>query len=176
MSITIDSTVGGASANSFVLLAEADSYMESRLNASTWDGAAEDDRNRSLAEATRYLSAVGWQGRAASSTQALAWPRDWVVNPDDPNLNYFSSAAIPTRIKNATCELAFQFIKAGATDVAALDPKVEIQRSQVDVLVTDYVSYGRRQGLARYPSVYRLIYPLLDSEAASPRFRTVADA
>lgn len=174
MSITIDSTVGGASANSFVLLAEADSYMESRLNASTWDSADPDNQNRALAEATRYLSALGWQGRASSSTQALAWPRDWVVNPDDPNLDYFSNAAIPTRIKNATCELAFQFIKAGATDLAALDPKVEIQRSQVDVLVTDYVAYGRRQGLARYPSVYRLIAPLLDGAMSGPFLRTVA--
>lgn len=162
MAVTIVATVGSASANSFVTLAEAATYMEARLNASTWEtDATNDTKNRALVEATRYLGTLAWLGTRSDDVQALAWPRELVVNPDDPYGNYYDTDAIPQRVKDATCELAFQFVKSGTTDVAALDPNIEVQSKTIDVLRTDYVQHGRRQGLARYPSVWRLIAPLV---------------
>jgi hypothetical protein len=121
MAITIDATVGGAAANSYVTLAEMVSYMEGRLNSTSFDSATTDNQNRALAEATRELSALSWAGVRTDDTQALAWPRDLVRNPDDPNYDYIDSDVIPERIKRATYELAFQFLKAGTRDIVSQD-------------------------------------------------------
>lgn len=169
MAVTIDSTVGGASANSFVLLTEAQTYMDARLNESAWESATTDSKNRALVEATRELSARNdWCGRRASDTQALAWPRDWAINPDDPNLSYFSSSTIPQRVKDATCELAHQFIKAGTTDISELPSTDGVIEKTVDVLTTVYAEpYQRKTGLRRYPTVWRFIAPLLEASGFS---------
>ena len=169
MAVAITETAGSATANSFVTLAEAATFMESRLNASTWeDDASTDDKNRALVEATRQISRLTWVGRRTDTTQVLSWPRQWATNPDDPNASYYTNTVIPQRVKDAQMELAFQFIKAGTTDVAALDSTHNVKRKKVDVLETEYTdSYARAEGLDRYPSVTQHIRPLLVGTAAS---------
>lgn len=166
MALAIDATVGGAASNSFVTLAEWTTYMEGRLNSDAFDDADSDDtRNRALAEATRELSAVGWRGDRTDDTQALAWPRQWVCNPDDPNGDYFDTGVIPDRVKRATYELALAFLKAGTTDIVSLDDTtLNVKRSQIDVIATEYYEPGFRvKGLARFPAVMREIRPLMAS-------------
>lgn len=167
MAVAIDATVGGASANSYVTLATANTYVEGRLNASTWDAASDDNKNRALVEAALELQYMRWLGERVTDTQALSWPREWVVNPDDPNYDYYDETAIPDRIATAQCELAFQFIKAGSTDVAALDSLYGIKRKKVDVLETEYTEHVRPTGVRRYPRVYDAIAPLLAGSAAT---------
>ncbi len=162
MAVTIVTTAGSATANSFITLAEADAFMEARLNASTWETDATDDtKNRALVEATRELNVLGWDGNRTDDTQALAWPRQWAVNPDDPNGDYYATTTVPQRVKDATAELAFQFVKAGTTDVAALDSSAGVLEKTIDVLTTKYSEHGRADGLDRYPRVMAYVRPLL---------------
>ena len=119
MAVTIVATVGSASANSYVTLAECTTYMEARLNSDAFDDAVADDQNRALVEATRELTVLPWDGLQVTATQALAWPRQWSRDPDSPVQDYFDTDVVPQRVKDATCELAFQFLKAGTTDLAA---------------------------------------------------------
>lgn len=169
MAVTIVATVGSASANSFVTLAEAATYAEARLNASTWEtSATTDNKNRALVEATRELSALVWQGKRTDSTQALSWPRQVTVDPDNPSLTYFASTVIPTRVKDATCELALAFIKSGTTDLAALDATANITRQQIDVLSTEYAEpFARATGLRRFPRVWALVAPMLNTRTGT---------
>jgi len=167
MAITIDATVGGSSANSFVTLAEMTTYMEGRLNSSTFDDATTDNQNRALAEATRYLSALDWCGYRVTDTQALSWPRQWAYDPDSPNQDYFDTDVIPVRIKRGTMELAFQFLKAGTSDVAALDAAAGIKRKRIDVIETEYDTARRPIGLSSYPSVLREIGVLLENSSST---------
>lgn len=168
MPVTIVATAGSASANSFVTLAEADTYAESRLNASTWDDATADTQNRALVEATRELSVLTWIGWRTDDVQALSWPRQLVRNPDDPYHNYYGTTVIPQRVKDATCELAFQFVKSGTTDVAALDTTLNIRREKIDVLETEYFDpFQRATGLHRFPRVWDLIQPLVTGTGVS---------
>ena len=171
MAVVIVATVGSASANSFITLAEADTYAEGRLNASTWDAATDDNQNRALVEATRLLSALTWEGTRVDTTQALSWPRSWAMNPDVTWFAwaYYATSAIPQRVKDATAELAIQFIKAGTTDVAGADPNQGVIEKTVDVLTTRCDGWARPQNLDRYPSVMRLIKPLLARAGASLR-------
>ena len=164
MALVIIATAGGASANSFILLTEAETYMLGRGNTATWTAASDDEKNITLVEATREISLMRFIGVRADGTQALSWPRNLAVNPDDPNHDYFGSSVIPVRVKNATAELAFQYLKAGTTDLAALDPKTNIKSKQVDVLKTEYFSpSGSVAGVARYPFVMSQLRLLLEN-------------
>lgn len=176
MAITIVATAGETNANSFVTAAEMTTYCNARLNASAWTAA--DAQLPALVEATRDLNLPAYIGGKATVAQALMWPRVWAVDPDassvlvdpvDPSriagsfVAYFSETAIPQRVKDATCELALQYLKAGTTDMAALDDTLGVIRETVDVLTTEYAKPGERaQGLARFPRVMALIAPLLD--------------
>ncbi len=163
---TIDATVGGASANSFITVAEGDAYCDSRLNASAWNDETDDDQKaRALIEATRDLSQRQWIGVGrASNTQALSWPRALAENPDLGwgGVYYYSETEIPQRVKDGTAELALQFLIAGTTDIASIDPTMNVKVKTVDVLTTEYFDPGQRaRGLDRFPSVTRFIRPLL---------------
>lgn len=166
MAITIVETAGASTANSFVSVVEADAYIEARLNSSLWTGT--EPKKQALVEATRELSVMNWAGNTVTTTQALAWPRQWVCNPDSPNSDYYASTVIPQRVKDACCELALQFLKAGTTDIAMPDPNAEVKVKTIDVLTTEYFdSYQRPKGLSRFPRVMTLIRPLLASAAFS---------
>ena len=163
MPVTIVATAGSATANSFATLADTDTELQGRLNASTWEtDASDDDKNRALVEATRQISRLAFGGRRTDDTQVLSWPRQFAFDPDSPVQDYFTNTVVPQRIKDGTMELAFQFIKAGTTDVAALDGTHNVSSKKVDVLETSYVEpWARAKGLNRYPSVMQHIRALL---------------
>lgn len=169
MTITIIATPGASDANSFVTIEEADAYLATRLNASDWTGT--EPKKKAACEATRELSALGWQSYRTSSTQALAWPRLNAPNPDGTSAcEVFEDTIVPQRIKDATCELALEFLRAGTIDAAALDSKAGIIEKTVGPLTTRYADPSQRaQGLARYPRVMKLIGPLLGIAAGQVR-------
>ena len=175
MAITIDETVGGASANSFVTEVEFITRMTRRLNVPTGTTVepattCSDTEKIALMEAAREFDLLLWQGTRVDSTQALSWPRDEVVNPDLPwatqepaDTYYFLTTVIPDRIKDAQIELAMEFIKLGTVDLASVTPNIEVKREKIDVLETEwYEAHQRVKGLSRFPRVVKLIRPLLD--------------
>lgn len=172
MAVTIVATAGGASSNSYVTLSEMTTYMEARLNSGAFDDADPDDQNRALVEATRWLDTLTWRGERTTSTQALQWPRQWALDPDSPIQDYYDEDAVPGRVKDAQRELAFQFLVAGTTDAASLEPTRNVKRKKVDVIETEYFdARDTVTGLARFPSATRYIAPLLVS--AGPSIKTV---
>jgi hypothetical protein len=113
MACTIDTTISGASANSYCSIADADSYHETHPYATTWENADSDQKCRALQTATRLLDQwYEWQGIVADSAQRLLWPRIGVTGPH----GYLEpSDAIPERIEQATAELARQLLDADRT-------------------------------------------------------------
>lgn len=168
MAITIDATAGSAASNSFVTEVEQIAYMATRLNASAWTtitgSTCTETEKAAMIEATRQLTLLHWEGDRVDTTQIQAWPRQWAVNRDDPNQDYFSTTVIPQRVKDATAELAFQFVKQGTDDLAAADPNAGIIESTVDVITTRWETSGSRpQGLNRFARIVQLVSPMLDS-------------
>lgn len=161
MSITIVATAGSASANSFATVAEADAYLEARLNSSAWTGT--EPKKQALVEATREISRLAYQGYRVDETQALSWPRYLCPNPDGISTgSYYETTELPTRIVEATIELALEFLKAGTTDIAAKPGTRDIIEETVDVITTRYADPSQRAvGLAQFPRVTGLIEPLL---------------
>lgn len=178
MAITITATAGSATANSYASEAEFIAYAATRpnvLSGTTASGSTiTDAEKRALIQAQRELTVLSWLGSRTDSTQALSWPREFVVDPDAPAITgltdiaelYFDDDEIPTRIVNANIELALAFLKAGTTDLSAQDSTTGIKQKAVDVLSTTYAEpYQRPTGLARFPLVVSYIAPMLEGSA-----------
>jgi hypothetical protein len=156
---TLVATAGSVSANSYASDAEAEMYCATRKNAAEWETETDDDeRARALIDATRDLDALTWPGERASETQALAWPRRYVTSVDSPSGAYLDAATIPAWLRDATCELALQYLKAGDTDLAADDTSRGLIRTRVDIIEKEWApGYQRASGMARWPRVQSLI-------------------
>jgi len=107
---TIVTTLGSASANSYVTLAEANQFMDDRPPASsTWSDATDDEKTQAILWATKLIDRlVDWDGQVVDDVQALDWPRDGLVFPSGFNV---PNDAIPTELKDATAEFARQLLE-----------------------------------------------------------------
>jgi len=168
--MALTATVGSASADSFVTLAEADDYFDTRLNVTGWTGAVDADQERALKSATRELTLLAWQGVRVTTTQALAWPRDGCPNPDttgDGDDAFYEETIIPDRVKIATYELALAYLNAGTTDLTLADQNAGVIRKKVGPLETEWSAGQRVYGWQRFPMVGDAIGPLLSGEGSS---------
>jgi hypothetical protein len=111
--------VGGASANSYVSLADAQAYHELNFGSDAWfdpDGDAVTAQVRALIKAARRLNQENWIGNRVDTTQRLAWPRYEVEVVDSAGYGYvtgtryYDTTEIPQQIKDAQCELALAYL------------------------------------------------------------------
>ena len=102
MAATIDATIKGANANSYVTLAEADAYFETVPSSTQWDNKQDDKKNRALISATRWIDSFVYYGDRCDDGQALKFPRN-NYQVDGVEL---SCDLIPQNIKYAQYELA----------------------------------------------------------------------
>ena len=121
MAITIDATVGGASANSYITLSDANSTIEGLIiddDVQAWISATDDNKNRALFTAAVRGDRERFLGARVTSTQALQWPRTGVRKPDTYintyatgfpfriSTDYFTDTEIPEQVKKAQAILA----------------------------------------------------------------------
>lgn len=140
MPLILNATPGASDANSYLTLLEAKDYFAMRLPLAGWDDA--DNQSMLLIMATRILDAISsplktlmpplgragayyrvrpeWTGKAATTTQRLAWPR---IGMFDRNGNPIDPAVIPLDLKYAVAEFAGQLGVADRT----LDNDVIVQ-------------------------------------------------
>ena len=116
MAATITATLSSASANSYVTLAEANTYFETVPDSTTWDDKTVDQKNRALIAATRWIDSFMFFGDRCDQGQALKFPRN-NYQVDDVEL---SCTTIPVNIKYAQYELA----RALANDTDAMTGNV----------------------------------------------------
>ena len=104
MALTLDATAGGASANAYCTVAEADSYHEGRLHIEDWTGAATATKEAAIVWATTLLDTqMDWVGSQTTTTQALRWPRSGIIDTEGYSVD---DDAIPQFLINATAEFA----------------------------------------------------------------------
>jgi hypothetical protein len=121
MAITIDATIGGASANSYLTLADAQDLIDGMVendDVTAWASATTDQKNRALYSATQRLDRERFLGARATDTQALQWPRTGVRKPDTYintyatgfpfriTADYYTDTEIPDQVKQAQVVLA----------------------------------------------------------------------
>ena len=112
MAATITATLSSATANSYVTLTEANTYFETVPDSSTWTDKTDDQKNRSLIAATRWIDTLNYYGSRCDNGQALKFPRN---NYKIDNVE-LTCTTIPNNIKYAQYELA----RALANDTSAV--------------------------------------------------------
>lgn len=125
MAIVFDSTVGGASANSYASVADYAQYRENAgLSARTTEQAQVD-----LIRATKFIEMQyrgSWSTQAKTDyTQALHWPQSGAVDVDGSTL---ADDEIPERVKEAVYEYAIR-----AESQTGLDPKTKTNVKSQDL-------------------------------------------
>jgi len=111
MPLTLVTTVGAATANSYATVAEAATLAEDLAPPPTaWLGSSSDEKNRDLVTACRRLEEERYPGSRVTATQALEWPRTGVYQRDGVTL--FAIDVIPPLLKRGQILLAFAIRKA----------------------------------------------------------------
>ena len=155
MAATIDATLKGASANSYVTLAEAEAYFETVPHDEHWTG-SNDAKNRVLITATRYLDAFEYYGKRCSTTQALKWPRkDYKVDGVEIDCTY-----IPQQVKNAVFELAHVLLYKGEALVGTTGTEGTYDQVELGDLKIKYKESSQTPGVINN---ILDVYPWLES-------------
>ena len=114
MAITIDATAGGANANSYLTLSDANAIIDGLVedgDVTAWASATDDQKNRALYTAAQRLDRERYLGARATDTQSLQWPRTGVRRPDTYintyavgfpfriTTDYFTDTEVPDQIQ-----------------------------------------------------------------------------
>ena len=150
--MTLDATLGGASANSYVTVAEADAYFATSFGRTAWVSALPANKEIVLIESTRLLDLlVSWKGYVKSDTQALRWPRTYVPNIDGRYNgvgtieSYISDSTVPKDIKNAVFELAYSLLSNGGFQAS----ENELSKVKVGPVSIDFSDTVKSNGLPK---------------------------
>ena len=156
MAATITATLSSASANSYVTLAEANTYFETVPDSTTWDNKSDDQKNRALIAATRWIDSFVYFGDRCDHGQALKFPRN-NYQVDDVEL---ACTAIPANIKYAQYELA----RALANDTDAMTGNIGTNGNIAEAKLGDLaVKYNiASQGTGSVNNIMD-VYPWLQS-------------
>lgn len=157
MALVLDSTVGGASANSYISRADATTYFEAAYNDRGWSALSNENKDRALVAATRAVDRLEFRERPATTTQRLKWPRLYVRKLDTADSTaYYSATELPQQIKDAVCELAV----ALAAGTQSETDKRRIKSIESDDQSITYESDGRTAN-ALPDAVMQLLAPFL---------------
>lgn len=114
--MALDTTPGGAAADSYATLAEANTYhTDRRVPASSWWSTATDAQKESALRMGAILldRIFEWTGSAVDSVQARAWPRNGMFTDNGFVIPNSGASSLPIGLKEAQAEFAGQL---GASD------------------------------------------------------------
>ena len=107
MAPTLDCTLGGPTANSYVCLPEAEAIAGNIIGGDEWIALSEEEKVYSLIAATAMLETLQYRGEICKDDQRLKWPR----KGEDCEGRPFTCDAIPYRILESEVMLAIQMAK-----------------------------------------------------------------
>ena len=145
-------------ANSYVSLAEANTFHSDRGNAS-WSG-TNSVKEAALIRATDYVEQTysdKWLGEPVYPHQSLSWPRENVPN--------VASDEIPDKLKQAVCVLALEAMTADLNPALARGGLVK--REKVDVIEVEYMDGAKSE--TKRPAIDGMLRGFLSLSSAINR-------
>ena len=158
--LVVEDGTGLASANSYISLADANTYFEARRNPATWTEADDAAREQALRVGTDYLDAKYgdmWVGIRNTKTQALDWPRALAYDLDGYPIE---TDEVPKRLKHATAEMALRYLTAPdelLPDVAQDDQGIASESNTVGPISQSISYQGGKAYSKRFTTVERLL-------------------
>jgi len=113
MSLIVEDGTGRSDAESYISVADADTYHTKFTASAAWAGAGTADKETALRQATQYLDDEyrgRWKGYPVDDEQALAWPR---LDVEDENGYVVDSDAVPEQVQRAAAEMALRALSSG---------------------------------------------------------------
>lgn len=128
-----DSTVGGASANSYLTVARANEINEARIFADKWTSRTNDEKQALLVTATRTINAICYKLGKLTTTQALKFPATGDVDED-------LTSYIRLEIELATAEWAYQLGSSLTSDksIETTLQSLGLKRLKADVVEFEF--------------------------------------
>lgn len=162
MALEVEDGTGKANADSYVSVAEADTYHSDRGN-TLWATMSTPEKEASLRRGTDYMVQVYrdlWAGSRKTVEQSLDWPRYEVPIKDSPTgygswPSYYADDEVPLAVRQACALMAF---KAASGDLAP-DVGTPVKREKVGPIEVEYQD-GARQTV-RYQALDNMLGPFL---------------
>lgn len=158
MALVTEDGTGKADAESYIAVADADTYFTARGNAA-WAALSTEQKEQALRKATDYMQAeydLRWAGERTGETQALSWPR-YNVPMRGVSAGLWPSDAVPTAVARACAELA---VRASAGDLTA-DVGAQVKSETVGPISVVYQDGARQQ--TGYPAIEHMLAALFKS-------------
>lgn len=155
MAIIVEDGTGKTDAESYISVADADTYFSNRGNVA-WAALSEPGKEAALRQATDYmLSVFRWNGTRTSATQALDWPRSGAMLYG----HFLASNVVPEVVRRACAELAVR----ASTESLSPDTEPFVTEKTIGPLTTKYAASSRPQSEAsRFPGIAGMLSDLLD--------------
>jgi hypothetical protein len=172
MSLIVEDGTGKPDAESYISVADADTYFANRGN-TVWAALSPTQKEQALRSATDYMVQayeLRWSGSRRTLTQALAWPRYYVPRKDivgmyAPQQIYYDFDTVPVAVGHACAELA---VRASATPLSP-DLTAQVKQETVGPISVTYAD-GARQ-VPEYKAVDAMLAPYLKGMGAVPVVR-----
>ena len=155
MSITVEDGSVVSGANSYLSVADADSYFTEHSSPADWSGATTGEKEAALKYATLWLdNNQKWYSCIVSTSQVLDWPRKSFVDSEGRSIG--GSNVMPQALLDATAELAIEYIKSNFVEATE-----NIRRERMGSSETEYSGGG--------PGMDYSFVVLMISELGRPR-------
>jgi hypothetical protein len=160
MALVVETGSGLSTAESYISVADADTYFDNRDEPTGWTGADTDAKEDALRIATQYLDAMyhhRWLGVRSSITQRLSWPRN------DVEIEGFvlTATTLPRQLVEATAEAAYRHLTDTDGLMPDVDPGIKAESVRVGPISESVEYSGTKPGVKRFKAVDMILTPLL---------------
>ena len=163
MALTVETGTGSATADSYLSVADCDTYWTNHGAPATWTAATTAEKEEALRMGTQYLDAVyctRWKGMRYDDDQALDWPRSGVYDNDGWAID---SDEMPTQLLDATAEAAYRHLSETNGLIPDITNPGTIKRYRVKAAVVeqDTIYAGVRSQIKQFRIIELLLQDLL---------------
>jgi hypothetical protein len=145
MALVVEDGTAKSDADSYISVADADTYFAAHGNPAAWKAADTETKEAALRYACVWEDGNwNWRGEIVLGTQARSFPRYSIEDHEGRLLSY---TTVPQRIPDAQCELALVHI-ADALNAVSDTSGGEIKAMKLGPMALEYVdrttSYSRK--------------------------------
>lgn len=166
MSLIVEDGTGLSAAESYISVADADTYHADRGN-TPWSTMTTLQKEQALRRGTEFMLQIyrgKWKGYRTTNVQALDWPRASVDIPDSPGgyggfPAYVPINSIPVEIKKACAEMGYR----AASGELLEDQTRSVVREKIGPIETEYDRASPQR--KRYVAVDAIVGPFLGTSA-----------
>lgn len=158
MALTVEDGTGVIGADSYVSVADADTYFSLHGSPSNWTGLTTPLKEAQLRYASSFLDGrYYWIGNRYSQNQGLDWPRNFAYDTDG-----FLHTGLPSVIADAVCEIAVLTVSQPLSE--ALDRGGMVKRERVEgVVEVEYFDIAQAE--RSWPYIDLILRKFIDSSS-----------